>query len=166
MSPATRLYVHDQPFSFSGGGSLPGVTLAWESWGQLNGDASNAVLILTGLSPDAHAASAPDDPQPGWWEFMIGPGKPIDTDRFFVLCVNSLGSCKGSTGPASQEPANGRPWRLRFPRLGVQDIATAARLVVRHLPAAGLELAPPTRGEKRAAKRSRAALTRIRNENS
>jgi len=133
MSPATRLYVHDQPFSFSGGGALPGLTLAWESWGELDADASNAVLILTGLSPDAHAASSPDDPDPGWWEFMIGPGKPIDTDRYFVLCVNSLGSCKGSTGPASPDPASGRPWRLSFPKLSVRDIAGAARLVVRDL---------------------------------
>ena len=75
------------------GETLPGVTLAYESWGELSPQANNAVLILTGLSPSAHAASSPEDPSPGWWEYMIGPGKAIDTDRFFVVCAHSLGGC-------------------------------------------------------------------------
>ena len=82
-------------------GSLQSPTLAYETWGELSATADNAVLIFTGLSPSAHAASNTADPSAGWWEDMVGPGKPIDINRYFVICVNSLGSCFGSTGPAS-----------------------------------------------------------------
>jgi len=133
LSPATRLHLHEKTFAFHRGGSLPGLVLAYETWGRLNADKSNAVVVFTGLSPGAHAASSPEDPQEGWWEYMVGPGKPIDTDVFFVICVNSLGSCKGSTGPASADPASGQPWRLRFPELSLEDIAASTRLVVRAL---------------------------------
>src|SRR5690606_36896926 len=85
------------------------------------------------LSPSAHAASHAENPDAGWWEAMLGPGKPIDTDRWFVVCVNSLGSCKGSSGPASLDPASGRPWRLDFPELSIDDGARAAQVVVRSL---------------------------------
>jgi homoserine O-acetyltransferase len=133
MSDATHYVHHNQPFRFKRGGTLPALSIAYETWGRLNSDHSNAVLILTGLSPGAHAASNDDDPSEGWWEPMLGPGKPIDTNRYFVLCVNSLGSCKGSTGPASENPTTGRPWRLVFPELTVEDIAAGAQLVVNHL---------------------------------
>ncbi|QOC21510.1 homoserine O-acetyltransferase [Wenzhouxiangella sp. AB-CW3] len=133
MGPATRYFDLDEPFPLYRGGKLPGLRLAWESWGTLDEHRSNAVLIFTGLSPGAHAASSGQDPEPGWWEEMIGPGKYIDTDRFFVLCVNSLGSCMGSTGPASINPGTGRPWRLDFPDLAIEDIARATRLVVEDL---------------------------------
>lgn len=129
----SRFVRSDRPFRFHRGGKLPGVTVAYETWGELSAQGDNAVLILTGLSPSAHAASHADDPSDGWWEPMIGPGKALDTDRHFVICVNSLGSCKGSTGAASINPATGQPWRLDFPELTVQDIAAAATLVVRHL---------------------------------
>jgi len=115
------------------GGVLPSFTLAYETWGELNADRSNAVLILSGLSPSAHAASSKEDPSAGWWEPMIGPGAPIDTDRFHVICLNSLGSCKGSTGPASVNPETGRPYRLDFPDLCVEDIASSANMLVDHL---------------------------------
>ena len=115
------------------GGYLPSFTLAYETWGTLNADRSNAVLILSGLSPSAHAASSELDPTPGWWERMIGPGAPIDTDRFHVIALNSLGSCKGSTGPASENPKTGQPYRLDFPDLCVEDIAAAAILLIRHM---------------------------------
>jgi homoserine O-acetyltransferase len=91
------------------------------------------VLIFTGLSPSAHAASCKDDPSPGWWEEIIGPGKPIDTRRFFVICVNSLGSCFGSTGPASIDPATGELYRLTFPVLSLEDVARGGFELVRHL---------------------------------
>ena len=133
MGPATRYFDLSEPFRLYRGGTLPALRLAWESWGKLDEDRSNAVLIFTGLSPGAHAASSAQDPEPGWWEDMIGPGKPIDTDRFFVLCINSLGSCMGSTGPASINPATGRPWRLEFPDLAIEDIARATRLVLEDL---------------------------------
>lgn len=133
MGPATRYFDLNKPFTLYRGGTLPSVRLAWESWGTLDDRASNAVLIFTGLSPGAHAASSDQDPEPGWWEDMIGPGRPIDTDRFFVLCVNSLGSCMGSTGPSSINPDTGEPWRLDFPELAIEDIARSTRLVVEHL---------------------------------
>jgi homoserine O-acetyltransferase len=115
------------------GGSLPHVEIAYETWGALSAERDNALLILTGLSPGAHAASSAENPAPGWWEEMVGPGHPIDTDRFHVVCVNSLGSCHGSTGPASIDPRDGRRYRTRFPVLTIEDIATAAREALRVL---------------------------------
>lgn len=129
----SRFVESDEPFRFHLGGELPGVRIAYETWGELSPGRDNAVMILTGLSPSAHAASSEDDPSDGWWEPMIGPGKPLDTDRHFVLCINSLGSCKGSTGAASINPETGQPWRLDFPDLSVEDIAAASTLVLRHL---------------------------------
>ena len=123
----------EEPFRFHRGDVLPGITLAYETWGELNADRSNAILLFTGLSPSAHAASSEEDPNDGWWEFMIGPGHPIDTNVYFVLCVNSLGSCKGSLGPASINPETGEPWRLGFPDVCIEDVAAATQRVVEHL---------------------------------
>ncbi|MEM1435310.1 MAG: homoserine O-acetyltransferase [Pseudomonadota bacterium] len=114
-------------------GTLDHPRFVYETWGQLNSDRSNGVLIFTGLSPSAHAASSPEDPSNGWWEDMIGPDKPIDTDRFFVICVNSLGSCFGSTGPATPDPTTGEPYRLTFPVLTLEDIARGGCAVVEAL---------------------------------
>lgn len=133
ISPGTRFVDSDKRFRFRLGGDVPGVRLAYETWGELNAHRDNGVMILTGLSPSAHAASNARDPSEGWWEPMIGPGKPLDTKRLFVICINSLGSCKGSTGPASINPVTGQPWRLVFPELTVEDIAKAANLVIRDL---------------------------------
>ena len=115
------------------GGVLVNPTLAFETWGELSANRDNAVLVFTGLSPSAHAASSRQGPAPGWWEEMIGPGRPIDTRRFFVICVNSLGSCFGSTGPASVNPASGRAYRLTFPVLSLEDVARGGWEVIRHL---------------------------------
>lgn len=112
------------------GGVLHGARLAYETWGSLATDRDNAILILTGLSPSAHAASNADDPAPGWWQEMLGPGKPIDTDRWFVICANTLGSCKGSTGPASINPDTGEIYRIDFPELSLEDAANAAHELV------------------------------------
>ena len=133
IPPATRFVDLPSPFPMKRGGVLHGARIAYETWGRLDDEAGNTILIHTGLSPDAHAASHPDDATPGWWEKMLGPGKPIDTDRWFVICVNTLGSCKGSTGPASIDPATGAPYRLRFPELSVEDCTDAAAHVVRAL---------------------------------
>lgn len=114
-------------------GRLKDPVIAYETWGLQSRDRDNAVLIFTGLSPSAHVASSPEDPSAGWWEDMVGPDKPIDTNRYFVICVNSLGSCFGSTGPASSNPETGRPYRLTFPVLCVEDIARAGAEVVRSL---------------------------------
>jgi homoserine O-acetyltransferase len=127
-------YLHvEEPYRFISGGQIPAVNIAYETWGKLNADRSNAVLIMTGLSPNAHAARSEEDSTDGWWEPMIGPGKPIDTDRHFVICVNSLGSCKGSTGPASINPKTGKQYRLSFPDLMIQDIAATAGMVIQSL---------------------------------
>ena len=133
IPPGTRFHALPSPFPFKRGGALHGARVAYETWGTLAADASNAILIVTGLSPDAHAAANEANPAPGWWEAMVGPGKPIDTRRWFVVCVNSLGSCKGSTGPASINPASGEPYRLDFPELSIEDGARAAIEVVRAL---------------------------------
>lgn len=133
MPSATKFLHIEEPLSLKKGGVLPSFTLAYETWGELNADRSNAVLILTGLSPSAHASSSEADPSPGWWEPMIGPGAPIDTNRFHVISLNSLGSCKGSTGPASENPQTGNPYRLDFPDLSVEDIAASANMLVTQL---------------------------------
>jgi homoserine O-acetyltransferase len=127
---ATRFIDLPSPYPLRRGGQLVGARLAFETWGELAADRGNAVLILTGLSPSAHAASCEHDPSPGWWEAMVGPGKAIDTRRHYVICVNSLGSCKGSTGAASIDPATGQPYRLSFPDLTLEDIAASARHVL------------------------------------
>ncbi|KRG68857.1 homoserine O-acetyltransferase MetX [Pseudoxanthomonas dokdonensis] len=133
IPPGTRYIDLPSPFPMKRGGALHGARMAYETWGRLNAAGDNAVLIVTGLSPDAHAAANAGNPQDGWWEPMLGPGKPIDTDRWFVICVNSLGSCKGSTGPASINPASAAPYRLDFPDLSIEDGADAAWHVVRQL---------------------------------
>lgn len=133
IPPGTRWFDLPSPFPMKRGGALNNARVAYETWGTLNAARDNAVLIVTGLSPDAHAASNEGNPEPGWWEQMLGPGKPIDSDRWFVVCVNSLGSCKGSTGPASINPDTGAPYRLSFPDLSIEDGAQAAAHVVREL---------------------------------
>ncbi|MDC1287457.1 homoserine O-acetyltransferase [Gammaproteobacteria bacterium] len=115
------------------GGRLAEVTLAYETWGELSASADNAIIIFTGLSPSAHAASSAEDRSPGWWEYMVGPGKAIDTDRFFVVCANSLGGCHGSTGPISINPASGQRYGGDFPDLTVEDIASSGYYLMREL---------------------------------
>lgn len=131
--PATRVAVLDKPLRLFRGGTLERATVAYETWGRLNEARDNTVLIFTGLSPSAHAASSPEDPKPGWWESMIGAGKPIDTRRFFVVCINSLGSPFGSSSPASIDPRTGRPYGIHFPEIAVEDIAAAGRETLRTL---------------------------------
>jgi len=120
-------------FVMKRGGRLPEITIAYESWGTLSPNYDNAILIFTGLSPSAHAASSQEDPEPGWWEFMIGPGKAIDTDRFYVICVNSLGGCFGSTGPESINPETGLAYGSDFPELTIEDIAKAGHHLLHEL---------------------------------
>jgi homoserine O-acetyltransferase len=120
-------------FNMHRGGFLDSPTIAYETWGELQGKGDNAILIFTGLSPSAHAASSPQNPAAGWWEDMIGSGLPLDTDKYFVICVNSLGSCFGSTGPASVDPSTGEAYRLKFPVLTLEDVADGGFEVVRGL---------------------------------
>jgi len=121
------------PFPMWRGGVLHRARSAYETWGVLNAARDNAVLLFTGLSPSAHARSSAIDPSEGWWEGMIGPGLALDTTRFYVVCVNSLGSCFGSTGPASTDPATGSAYRITFPDLAVEDIARAGHETLRSL---------------------------------
>lgn len=130
IPPATRFVDLPARFPMRSGQTLYGARMAYETSGRLNTARDNAVLILPGLSPDAHFASRPENPATGWWERMVGPGKPVDTDLWHVICVNPLGSCKGSTGPASINPGTGRPYRLDFPELSIEDIADATAYVV------------------------------------
>jgi len=133
MSSARKSFTYDGQFRMHRAGFLESPTLAYETWGELNEARDNAVLIFTGLSPSAHATSCAVDPTPGWWEEMIGSELPIDTDRYFVICVNSLGSCFGSTGPASIDPLTGERYRLTFPVLTLEDVAESAWFVVQQL---------------------------------
>jgi homoserine O-acetyltransferase len=121
------------PFAMKRGGVLHGASAAYETWGTLNAARDNVILVLTGLSPSAHLTSNETDPSPGWWQDMAGPGKAIDTTHWFLVCVNSLGSDKGSTGPASIDPATGEPYRLAFPELALEDVANAAHAVIESL---------------------------------
>ena len=133
MGSARKLVTYDGRFRMHRAGHLESPVLAYETWGKLNDARDNAILIFTGLSPSAHASSCAEDPTPGWWEDMIGTGLPLDTDRFFIICVNSLGSCFGSTGPASVNPETGHRYRLSFPVLTLEDVAESAWFVVQEL---------------------------------
>ncbi|MCF6288039.1 MAG: homoserine O-acetyltransferase [Proteobacteria bacterium] len=122
-------------FNMRHGGELNNALLAYETWGELNSNKDNAILILTGISADSHAASHASDKHDtdGWWQYMLGAGKPIDTNKWFVICVSSLGSCKGSTGPCSQDPTTKQPYKFNFPDLTLEDIASSSFAVVRSL---------------------------------
>ena len=114
----------DRPFVLEGGGALTDLSIAYETWGELAPDAGNAVLVCHALTGDSHAAGGVGEghPSPGWWTQLIGPGRAIDTDRFFVVCVNVLGGCQGTTGPASPSPDDGKPYGSRFPVVSVRDM--------------------------------------------
>ncbi len=122
-------------FALEGGGRLDEITLAYETWGELDATASNAVLVCHALTGDAHAAgpSGPGQPTAGWWEDLIGPGKALDTDRYFIVCANVLGGCQGSTGPASPHPEDGRPYGPRFPVVSIRDMVRTQALLADRL---------------------------------
>ena len=123
--------VEGRPYRLEGGGVLHRVEAAYETWGTLAPDASNAVLICHALTGDSHVAgrAGPGHPAPGWWEDLVGPGLGIDTDRWFVVCVNVLGGCQGTTGPASIDPATGRPYGSSFPVVTIRDIVRVQAMV-------------------------------------
>jgi homoserine O-acetyltransferase len=117
------------------GQKLGPITLAYETYGQLAPQRDNAILIAHALSGDAHAAGwhSTDDKKPGWWDIVIGPGKAFDTTRYFVICSNIIGGCKGSTGPSSINPATGRPWGLTFPMVTISDMVRTQKALLEHL---------------------------------
>ena len=139
-----RLLVERRFFTFAesadgmaldSGARLGPITLAYETLGALNADRSNAILVLHALTGDAHVAGVHTngDARPGWWDNMVGPGRPIDTNRHFVICSNILGGCAGSTGPSSINPATGRPYGLGFPMVTIRDMVRAQKELVDHL---------------------------------
>jgi homoserine O-acetyltransferase len=130
---ARKFAAMPDPFPLYRGGVLHQACIAYETWGELNQERDNAVLLFTGLSPPAHARSSEANPAPGWWEGIIGPHLAIDTSRLFVVCVNSLGSAFGSTSPLSVNPATGKPYRITFPDLSVEDIARGGHETLKSL---------------------------------
>ena len=122
------------PLELEGGGRLASVRIAYETYGSLDQERSNAILICHALSGDAHAAGYHEgDTRPGWWDIAIGPGKGFDTDRYFVICSNVIGGCQGSTGPSSQDPATGQPYGMSFPVITIKDMVNAQKMLLDHL---------------------------------
>ena len=124
----------DHPLRLDAGGTLAPLTIAYQTYGALNATRSNAVLICHALTGDQHVANThPLTGKPGWWTTLIGPGKPIDTERFFVICSNVVGGCLGTTGPASLNPATGRPYGLDLPVVTIRDMVRAQAMLIDHL---------------------------------
>ncbi|GEP11940.1 homoserine O-acetyltransferase MetX [Methylobacterium gnaphalii] len=128
------LFGTDEPLAMDSGLTLAPFQIAYQTAGTLNAERSNAVLICHALTGDQHFAHThPVTKKPGWWETLVGPGKPIDTDRYFVICSNVIGSCMGSTGPASLDPATGRPYGLGFPLVTIRDMVRAQAMLLDRL---------------------------------
>ena len=130
-----RDYKLTEPLPLECGRVLKDVTIRYETAGTLNADASNAVLVTHALSGDAHVCGrhTPEDAKPGWWDNMIGPGKYVDTNKYFVICSNVIGGCSGTTGPQSIDPDTGKPYNLDFPVITVRDMVRAQKRLVQHL---------------------------------
>lgn len=129
--PHRQTWVLPRSFALESGRSIERPVTAFETWGERSGD--NAILLATGLSPSAHAARHDPGDEPGWWEEMVGPGKPIDTERWFVVCCNVLGGCHGSTGPSSLDSRNGQPYAMDFPIVTLRDMMRLQRELLSHL---------------------------------
>ncbi|MCP1336331.1 homoserine O-acetyltransferase MetX [Futiania mangrovi] len=124
----------ETPLKLSSGIDLAPVTMAYETYGTLNAERTNAVLVCHALTGDQYAASRhPITGKPGWWETIIGPGKPLDTDRYFIICPNVIGGCMGTTGPRETDPATGKPWGIRFPVITIADMVRGQAMLLDHL---------------------------------
>jgi homoserine O-acetyltransferase/O-succinyltransferase len=130
QSDGSWVFTSDQPFSLENGQALPELTLVYETWGELNADKSNVIVIHHALSVGAHVASSSGNPEAGWWDNMVGPGKAINSDRYFIICINNLGSCFGSTGPTSKNPETGKPYRNDFPAITIGDMVNSQKLLL------------------------------------
>ncbi|MBI4396772.1 MAG: homoserine O-acetyltransferase [Elusimicrobia bacterium] len=132
----TKFFTFAEPpneMTLESGQKLGPITLAYETYGVLNEEKTNAILVLHALSGDAHAAGYhPDEKKPGWWDDMVGPGKAFDTEKYFVICSNVLGGCRGSTGPSSINPGTGKPYALHFPMITIRDMVEAQRHLIDH----------------------------------
>lgn len=123
-----------QALTLDSGAHLAPLSIAWKSFGKLNADKSNAVLLCHALTGDQYATGThPVTGKPGWWSTMVGPGRPIDTDRFHVICSNVVGGCMGSTGPQDVDPSTGQPYGLRFPVITIRDMVRAQAMLMDHL---------------------------------
>jgi len=131
----TQYFEYDGELKLQSGATLGPITLAYETYGRLNQDRSNAILICHAWSGDAHVAGkySPEDDKSGWWDEAVGPGKAFDTDKYFIVCSNVLGGCSGSTGPASINPKTGKPYALTFPIVTIADMVDAQHLLMDHL---------------------------------
>ena len=129
------MFAADRPFALDGGITLHGVTMAYETWGCLDADGGNAILLCHAWTGDSHVTGPAEvgHPTPGWWEGIVGPGLAIDTERWFVVCVNVLGGCQGSTGPASPHPLDDLPYGSRFPVVTIRDMVRAQARLADHL---------------------------------
>ena len=137
MHPQRTLHhTFTEPLLLDCGRSLAPYTQAYQTWGSLNADRSNAILIFHALSGDAHISGVHEDGRTGWWNLMVGPGCAFDTDRYFIICANVLGGCKGSTGPGSIDPTSNRPYGSSFPVITLEDMVRAQHALLDHL---GLE---------------------------
>src|SRR5271156_2317015 len=120
----------DEPLKLELGGQLTGVNVAYETYGQLNAARDNAVLMCHALSGDSHVARHDADDDPGWWDLLVGPGSFVDTDRYFIVCPNLLGGCRGTTGPGSINPETGHPYGRDFPAITVRDMVEVERRLI------------------------------------
>ena len=128
-----KFFKLEVPFVLQSGETIEDLLVAYETYGTLNSNKSNAVLVCHAISGDSHAAKHSKDDLPGWWDIMVGPRKPIDTDQYFVICPNVLGGCKGSTGPNSLNPKTGKPYGPEFPQITVEDMVATQNLLIEHL---------------------------------
>ena len=127
----TQYYDINEPITLDSGKTLEKVTVAYETYGELNKEKTNAILICHALTGDAHAAGWHEgDRKPGWWEIVIGPGKALDTEKFFIICSNVLGGCKGTTGPSSINPETGKQYGLDFPVITIRDMVKVQKKLV------------------------------------
>src|ERR671925_831931 len=132
-SPRSQVarFGRNQPLALDAGVDLAPFQIAYQTYGTLNAERSNAVLICHALTGDQHVANVhPVTQKPGWWETMVGPGRPIDTERYFVICPNVVGGCMGTTGPASTNPKSGMPWGLDFPVITIPDMVRAQAMLL------------------------------------
>lgn len=129
----SQTWISGEPLSLAQGGRLADVTVCFETWGALSAAADNAVLVCHAISGDSHVTRHDTDDDAGWWELVVGPGKPVDTERYFVICANVLGGCRGTTGPNFESPETGRPFGADFPVITVSDMVEVQKRLLHHL---------------------------------
>lgn len=130
----TQYYTLNEDLELETGNVIKNPTIAYETYGTLNAQQSNAIYVCHALTGDAHAAGWHDgDKKPGWWNIIIGPGKPLDTNKYFIVCSNVLGSCKGTTGPSDINPDTGKEYGLDFPIVTIKDMVNLEKKLMDHL---------------------------------